>query len=176
MVLRLFGVLPTIEGVLTNDETDPFLRPLTIVQAWSMVLYYPLDNVYWLALHEVIPMSEETRDAASRVSCQAWGLYIVLDIAAYVYNMRKLMDEQKLLKATLKHIKAQASVIALCIFYQSMQTHPSFFRADTQAPATAPRPSPTSRPRSPALTTSSAICGCARSPALPTSPSPSTGQ
>ena len=31
MILRLFGVLPSIEDVLTNGETDPFLRRLTEV-------------------------------------------------------------------------------------------------------------------------------------------------
>ena len=52
-------------------------------------MYYPMDNVYWLALHEIIPLSEYVRDECSRYSCQAWLLYIVLDIATYAYKYHR---------------------------------------------------------------------------------------
>lgn len=99
MVLRLTGMLATADGVLDYHRTlTPATTPegrlvniLGFVQAWSMVVYYPLDNVYWLALHKVIKMSDHARDESSRYSCIAWLAYIVADMIMDSLKMRDIL-------------------------------------------------------------------------------------
>jgi len=88
MVLRLVGLLSSTHDILVNTETDPVLRPISVAQAWSMILYYPLENIYWFGAHGVIPMSEDTQNAFSIWSSRAWLLYILLDFVADGYRLK----------------------------------------------------------------------------------------
>lgn len=88
MVLRLVGILGSTHDILVNTETDPVLRPISVAQAWSMILYYPLENIYWFGAHGVVPMSEDTQNAFSVWSSRAWLVYILLDFLADGYRLQ----------------------------------------------------------------------------------------
>lgn len=103
MVLRLTGMLATTDGVLSFHQAykpgqtseERLMNLLGFLQAWSMVVYYPLDNLYWLALHEVIKVKPTTRDEMSRYSCIAWLVYIVADMVIDGHKVRDLLRRQR---------------------------------------------------------------------------------
>jgi len=98
IIFRLVGSLSAIDGVLVNSEQDPFLRPIRAIQNWSMMIYYPFENIYWLGAHEIVPMSADAQTQLSLWSCRAWLVYIVLDFIADCYTIRLLLEQEKELK------------------------------------------------------------------------------
>jgi hypothetical protein len=78
-VNRFFGTLDSIEMAISAMEVDdPLSKIIAHVQAWSMILYHPLEHIYWF--NAVGIWKSVDGDAASRYSCMAWLLYILLDI------------------------------------------------------------------------------------------------
>ena len=88
MVLRLVGLLGSVQDILVNTEKDPVLRPISVAQAWSMLFYYPLENIYWFGAHGVVPMSEDAQNKFSVWSSRAWFAYILLDFVADAYRLK----------------------------------------------------------------------------------------
>jgi len=83
MLWRLWGILPIIQWFNSLERSQPPTRNLLTIerlQAWSMLAYYPLEHVYWLASHSLLPWNipARTLDKISRWSCRFWAAYVIL--------------------------------------------------------------------------------------------------
>lgn len=91
---RLFGLLSTIEYFPRKAPTsiDEWFE---LIQAASMLVYYPAEHVYWLSNHGLTSVkSESTINAISRMSCQAWALYIIIEIVKICKSFNALLHEE----------------------------------------------------------------------------------
>lgn len=80
ILLRYYGLLPLAQWIIASEQNpDPnlLLRSLTRLQNLVNVIYYPLEHTYWLALHNVVPISAETRDKIGMWSCRFWSEFVI---------------------------------------------------------------------------------------------------
>ena len=45
-----------------------------------MLVYYPLEHVYYLASHSILPLSQAKQSKFALWSCRAWAAYVVLQL------------------------------------------------------------------------------------------------
>ena len=101
-VTRLTGLLESLEALHNDswayvDDTD-HIKSIVKWQAYSMVLYYPLEHASWLgwsAGPRFIPSLNP--DKYSRHSCVLWTLYVLLNIYANYIRYRNCEAQLKLL-------------------------------------------------------------------------------
>jgi hypothetical protein len=80
ILLRYYGLVPLTQWIIYSElhpAPNQKLQFLTRAQNIVNVLYYPLEHTYWLALHQIIPMSDKTRDKIGMWSCRFWAAYVV---------------------------------------------------------------------------------------------------
>ncbi|KAJ8455587.1 hypothetical protein ONZ45_g18899 [Pleurotus djamor] len=119
MLWRIWGLLPIIQWLVSLERNpQPTRRLLNIerLQGWSMLAYYPLEHLYYLLSHSLIPAhipsikslisskSKPTKldaNALGMWSTRFWALYVVLQIL-HLREDRQLLraKEKSLLKAT----------------------------------------------------------------------------
>ncbi|KAI7907064.1 peroxisomal biogenesis factor 11 [Cokeromyces recurvatus] len=106
ILLRYYGLLPMIQYMNYLEYHPPSTKlALTIerLQNWANIIYYPLEHIYWLGAHDVIPLSEEKTNKIGIWSCRFWAAYVILEYG-------RLMEQYKDLKrretGLLKRIKA----------------------------------------------------------------------
>lgn len=106
ILLRYYGLLPMVQ-YMNYIEYNPPATSLALnierVQNWCNILYYPLEHVYWLAAHQVLPISEEKTNKIGIWSCRFWAAYVVLEFGRLAEQYRGLRDRETRL---LKRIKA----------------------------------------------------------------------
>ncbi|EGN91910.1 hypothetical protein SERLA73DRAFT_191823 [Serpula lacrymans var. lacrymans S7.3] len=116
MLWRLWGILPIVQWLISMERNPPPTRKLLTIerlQGWSMLVYYPLEHLYYLRAHELIPAiipsvasffnrsSKPTSlnaNALSLWSCRFWAIYVFLQFA-------HLSEDRKLLKLREKNLK-----------------------------------------------------------------------
>jgi hypothetical protein len=101
-LLRYYGLIPLVKWIVDteqNPDPNPRLQLLGRLQNIVNLLYYPLEHAYWLGLHQVIPMSDKTRDKIGMWSCRFWAAYVVFYFAQ-LWEEKRLMSlkEKSLLK------------------------------------------------------------------------------
>ncbi|KAJ3124496.1 hypothetical protein HK098_001107 [Nowakowskiella sp. JEL0407] len=115
VLLRYYGLLPLVQWILVSELHPPptlFLRFLYRVQNLCNLAYYPLEHVYWLALHKVIPITEKTRDRIGIWSCRFWAAYVILYFVQLFEERRLLLiRERALVKAKAGNEKVDISKI-----------------------------------------------------------------
>ncbi|KAI9025488.1 peroxisomal biogenesis factor 11 [Hyaloraphidium curvatum] len=104
-VLRYYALLPMVQYssyMEHNPPSNPRLLALGRLQNLCMYFYYPLEHVYWLGKHGVIPISKETQDRASLLSVRLWMTYVILYFLhlAEEYRVLGLRQTQLALKST----------------------------------------------------------------------------
>ncbi|CAO3625962.1 unnamed protein product [Cunninghamella blakesleeana] len=106
ILLRYYGLLPMVQ-YMNYIEHHPPVSPLhqTIerLQNWANVIYYPLEHIYWLGAHEVIPLSQKKTDQIGIWSCRFWASYVLLEYVRLLEQYRLLRQRETTL---LKRIKA----------------------------------------------------------------------
>ena len=103
------GLLPILKWLISLERSPPATRNLLTIerlQGWSMLAYYPLEHVYYLGSHGIIPtaitspfslFTSKKRNFLLDLnilglwSCRCWAFYIVL-------NFVHLLEDLKLLK------------------------------------------------------------------------------
>ena len=107
MILRIFGSLNALASIMNAWKAYKTSRPLgtriafrrllQFMQAASCILYYPLDNIYWLYSRGFrgLVSSDKQAELVSRISSQAWLFYILLDIVQLLEE--KLLPQRPLL-------------------------------------------------------------------------------
>ncbi|BGP17652.1 hypothetical protein JCM10213_001305 [Rhodosporidiobolus nylandii] len=85
VLYRLFGLFPILSWA--QSLNDPASQPqdkqillLEKLQAWSMLLYYPLEHIYYLAGKGVFKISPQRISSIAVWSCRFWAAYVVLQI------------------------------------------------------------------------------------------------
>jgi hypothetical protein len=101
--MRFFGLLPVIEHFPMRVKTaDEFLF---LIQEVSMLLYYPAEHLYWLSVHtNLIFKSEELGGKLSRASCQAWSVYIIVELVKLTIKLSKSVRDGKRSSKEIKNI------------------------------------------------------------------------
>ncbi|KAF8627043.1 hypothetical protein AX17_006384 [Amanita inopinata Kibby_2008] len=115
---RIWGLLPIVQWLISLERNpQPTRRLLTIerLQGWSMLAYYPLEHLYYLCSHGVIPsvilsplsffsnsnLKKYIRLDANKLalwSTRFWALYIILHFA-------HLREDKKLLEARQRSLR-----------------------------------------------------------------------
>lgn len=85
-----------------DSNPSPSARLLFIdrLQNICNLIYYPMEHIYWLGAHEVIPLSMEKTNRIAIWSCRFWAAYVVLQFL-------RLAEEFRLYKVRLGAVKAQ---------------------------------------------------------------------
>ncbi|GAA6015758.1 hypothetical protein JCM10207_008787 [Rhodosporidiobolus poonsookiae] len=102
VLYRLFGIFPIISWA--QSLNDPASQPrdkqillLEKLQAWSMILYYPLEHIYYLAGKGVFKITPKRINTIALWSCRFWAAYVVLQI----FHIRRSFQLLRLERATL---------------------------------------------------------------------------
>lgn len=116
MLGRFCGLFPVLQWMISLERNPPPTRALLNIerlQGWSMLVYYPLEHLYYLCVHDLIPAaipsivsltgrySRRFNLNAGKLavwSCRAWAAYVVLQFA-------HLLEDRKLLMMKERHIK-----------------------------------------------------------------------
>lgn len=132
MLCNIWGLLPIVKWLTSLERNPPPTRRLLTIerlQGWSMLAYYPLEHLYYLLAHSIIP-SQVPRpsikaiwpfgnvdsdkkylnlDAGiiSRTSVRFWAMYVVLQLVHLREDRRLLLAKQKALNKS-KTVTAQA--------------------------------------------------------------------
>lgn len=100
ILLRYYGLIPLYQWIKYSEKYPaPTAKLQWIIRAQNFVnvLYYPLEHLYWLGAHSVIPMQPSTRDKIGMWSCRFWASYVIL----YFYQLfeeYKMLNQKKLQK------------------------------------------------------------------------------
>ncbi|EPQ52793.1 hypothetical protein GLOTRDRAFT_117498 [Gloeophyllum trabeum ATCC 11539] len=115
MLFRIWGLLPIVQWLISLERNPPPTRRLLTIerlQGWSMLLYYPLEHLYYLRAHEIIPATlpsllslfssqakpiEVNTNRVGMWSCRFWAVYVALQFA-------HLDEDRKLLRMTERSI------------------------------------------------------------------------
>ena len=79
ILLRYYGLIPLTQWILFSEANPPptaFLRFLYRAQNLVNLGYYPLEHIYWLGAHKVIPISDEKLAKIGMWSCRFWAAYV----------------------------------------------------------------------------------------------------
>ena len=103
------GLLPILKWLISLERSPPATRNLLTIerlQGWCMLAYYPLEHIYYLGSHGIIPTvitspfslftSKKKKlsldlNTIGLWSCRFWAVYIVLHFA-------HLLEDRQLLK------------------------------------------------------------------------------
>lgn len=116
MFFRIWGLLPIIQWLSSIERNRPPTRRLLTLerlQGWSMLAYYPLEHLYYLLAHGIIPSEipkpsvstllpfTKSKPSEKRIpldinalgiwSCRFWALYVALQLA-HLREDRKLLQ------------------------------------------------------------------------------------
>ncbi|KAI8145604.1 peroxisomal biogenesis factor 11 [Fennellomyces sp. T-0311] len=106
ILLRYYGLLPMVQ-YMNYIEFHPPATPLALgierLQNWCNIIYYPLEHIYWLGAHQVIPLSDDKTNKIGIWSCRFWAAYVVLEYGRLAEQYRCLKKRET---GLLKRIKA----------------------------------------------------------------------
>ncbi|KAF8511510.1 peroxisomal biogenesis factor 11 [Gautieria morchelliformis] len=95
---RTWGLLPIIQWLIALERTPPptkYLQTIERLQGLSMLIYYPLEHLYYFTSHSILPSRFSPSPSANAKiavwSCRAWAAYVVLQFL-------HLREDWKLLK------------------------------------------------------------------------------
>ncbi|KAJ2848836.1 hypothetical protein IWW36_003054 [Coemansia brasiliensis] len=107
-MIRLVGLAPMTQFIRYCEQTQAPTRTLQWldrIMNLSMVCYYPLEHIYWLGAHRIIPISEKLVDDAGYWSCRFWAIWIALQFV-------HLGEEYRVIKSRRQKIYTQGKVDA----------------------------------------------------------------
>lgn len=136
--MRLFGLLPILQWyrdlhTMPTPKSDTFtetsmtsrrLLRIEKLQAWSMLVYYPLEHYVLLATHKIVPEAKPaTMAKLSLWSVRAWAAYVVLQLA-------HISEERRLLAAKQSWIQSCSDVHAAARMYRNSEAKAKALRTD----------------------------------------------
>ncbi|KJA14516.1 hypothetical protein HYPSUDRAFT_150319 [Hypholoma sublateritium FD-334 SS-4] len=122
---RIWGLLPIFQWLISLERSPPATRKLLTIerlQGWSMLAYYPLEHLYYLGAHGIIPAAVTSpfslfsaKKTKLSLNFNKIALWSTRFWAAYVFlHFAHLVEDRKLLK--LRHTsmrKAKASGLSV---------------------------------------------------------------
>ncbi|KAF9036238.1 hypothetical protein BJ165DRAFT_1354867 [Panaeolus papilionaceus] len=112
MLWRIWGLLPIFQWLISLERSPPATRKLLTIerlQGWSMLAYYPLEHLYYLVSHNIIPSTLPSpttifSSKKKRINLDAntlgiwstrfWALYVFLHFA-HLWEDRKLLKQRQ---------------------------------------------------------------------------------
>ncbi|KAF5327595.1 hypothetical protein D9619_004113 [Psilocybe cf. subviscida] len=119
---RIWGLLPIFQWLISLERNPPATRNLLTIerlQGWSMLGYYPLEHLYYLRMHKIIPESIPSpttifAEKKKRIPLDVNGmaLWSTRFWAAYIFlHFAHLWEDLKLLKQRHASIKKAKSTL-----------------------------------------------------------------
>lgn len=120
---RLWGLFGLVSwGIAEYDaqqkplsKSDPYhsydkaVRLITAVQVWSNLFYQPLENVAYLGMHKILPVSEASQNSLWLHSSKLWALHVVLELVRLVVEIKRNIKKEQIAKAQGKTTKTATS-------------------------------------------------------------------
>ncbi|KAI7934282.1 hypothetical protein MJO28_017229 [Puccinia striiformis f. sp. tritici] len=94
---RLWDLISIIQWLRSLNALPPSgSKPVQIerLQVISMLIYYPLEHLYFLASKGVLPLSSRVINKAALYSCRAWATYTVLHFF-HLWEELKLLEPER---------------------------------------------------------------------------------
>jgi hypothetical protein len=95
------GLLPIFQWLGSMEQTQPPSRKLLTIerlQGWSMLAYYPLEHVCFLAAQKIITLKAQRLNRIAIWSCRFWAAYVILQFVHLKEDNRILRLREKSLK------------------------------------------------------------------------------
>ncbi|GAA5903622.1 hypothetical protein JCM5296_001372 [Sporobolomyces johnsonii] len=111
VLYRLFGLFPMISWAqsLNDPASQPKDKQLLLIQklqAWSMIIYYPLEHIYYLAGKGVFKIKPKRINDIAIWSCRFWAAYVVLQILHIRRSFQLLsLERASLIKASRERVR-----------------------------------------------------------------------
>jgi len=101
MLGRTWGLVSVLHWLIMLEKSQPPSRKLLTLerlQAWSLLAYSPLEQLYYLGAHKIVPISAKRQGQLSRWSSRLWGVYLVLQFIHLREDTLLLYHREKALK------------------------------------------------------------------------------
>lgn len=99
------GLLPIIQWLIALERSPPptkYLHNVERLQGISMLIYYPLEHLYYFTSHSILPPrispSPSVNAKVALWSCRAWAAYIVLQFLHLKEDWKLLKLRERVLK------------------------------------------------------------------------------
>lgn len=107
--LLLSGLVPIFQWLISierNPRSSRLLQTIERLQGFTMLIYYPLEHIYYFASHGILPSgftpSSKLNNKIAIWSCRAWAAYVFLQFLHLGEDWRLLKLQEGSLKQTLK--------------------------------------------------------------------------
>ncbi|KAJ2395920.1 hypothetical protein GGI23_004116 [Coemansia sp. RSA 2559] len=103
IMIRLTGLVPMAQYVRYAEQfpaPSQLLQWLDRTMNLSLCIYYPLEHIYWLGAHQVLPFSDKVVDLSGYWSCRFWAAWVALQFV-------HLGEEYRLIKGRKQKIYTQ---------------------------------------------------------------------
>ncbi|KAJ1793783.1 hypothetical protein LPJ59_004681 [Coemansia sp. RSA 2399] len=103
IMIRLTGLVPMAQYVRYAEQfpaPSQLLQWLDRTMNLSLCVYYPLEHIYWLGAHQVLPFSDKVVDLSGYWSCRFWAAWVALQFV-------HLGEEYRLIKGRKQKIYTQ---------------------------------------------------------------------
>ncbi|KAK9324300.1 hypothetical protein V1517DRAFT_351459 [Lipomyces orientalis] len=103
---RLWGLIGLLRWAIATMQAPPndaVLKAVAFTQVVTNIIYQPLENIAYLASHEIIPFSKAKINRLWVVSSRLWAAHVILEfvrLARVKYLAKKDVSEQSGEKAT----------------------------------------------------------------------------
>lgn len=111
ILYRIWSVVPMFSWLVSLERTPPptkLLLQVERLQAWSMVIYCPMEAIAYLGYHKVLDISASRQAWLWKHALRLWLLYVVLQFVHLVEDNRLLSLRAK----ALEHSRGRPSTSA----------------------------------------------------------------
>lgn len=125
---RLWGLIPLsvwAADTWARPPEDPVQRKIVYAQVLANLVYQPLENVAYLAMHGVLPVSPSAQGKLWIYSCYLWALHVVLELFRLSYEYRLAKKEAKELGKSKE--KGSVKVNMSETWWRSLVTNVAYF-------------------------------------------------
>lgn len=107
-MIRLVGLAPMAQYVRYAEQfpaETPALKWLDRVMNLSLFCYQPLEHLYWLGAHQILPFSDRFVEDSGYWSCRFWAIWVLLQFF-------RLGEEYRVIKGKKQRIYTKAKLDA----------------------------------------------------------------
>ncbi|KAJ1675496.1 hypothetical protein EV182_001155 [Spiromyces aspiralis] len=97
IMMRMTDLVPMwhyVRYVEQNPSKSQTLHAIDRLQNLLLLCYYPLEHIYWLGAHKIIPISDEASLTSSIWSCRFWAGWVVVQFA-HLWVERRILRKRK---------------------------------------------------------------------------------
>ncbi|KAJ2082435.1 hypothetical protein H4R24_001603 [Coemansia sp. RSA 988] len=127
IMIRLTGLVPMSQFIRYSEQfpaPTPLLQWLNRVMNLSLVCYYPLEHIYWLGAHRIIPLTDNLVETSGYWSCRFWAVWVALQFVHLGEEYRVIKDRRRQVftKGRSDAIKMQQELDAIDVEKRSWNT------------------------------------------------------